>query len=202
MKNIAIIRLSSLGDIVHTLPAFQLLRRHYAEARITWIVEAPGAALLENFSGIDDIVVFNLKSQRGLFQKIFFLIRFVRRWRRRFDLLIDFQGLVKSALLAFLLGGPRLGFCSQNAREPLAALFYSRRAGFFPEERHVIFKNIHLLSVLGIPGTIPDYPLNKAGGFPAVAAIFIGSRLARAAIYCSQCRRRLADQGIAGRPVG
>jgi heptosyltransferase-1 len=161
LKNIAIVRLSSLGDIVHTLPAFQLLRRHFPEARITWIVEAPGAALLENFSGIDEIVVFNLKSRKGLFAKIFFLFRFVRRWRRRFDLLIDFQGLVKSALLAFFLGGTRLGFCSQNAREPMAALFYSRRAAFFPEERHVIFKNIHLLSMLGINDTTVAYPLKK-----------------------------------------
>ncbi|HSQ35004.1 MAG TPA: lipopolysaccharide heptosyltransferase I [Candidatus Binatia bacterium] len=166
MKKIAIIRLSSLGDIVHTLPAFQLLRRHYADAKITWIVEAPGAALLENFSGIDELVVFNLKAQRGLKAKIVFLFRFVRRWRRSFDLLIDFQGLVKSALLAFLLGGTRLGFCSRNTREPLAALFYSRRAAYFPEHQHVIFKNIHLLSALGIDATTVDYPLKKPAASP------------------------------------
>lgn len=166
MKTIAIIRLSSLGDIIHTLPAFQVLRRHFPEARITWIVEAPGAALLENFSGIDEIVVFNLKSQKGLFAKIFFLFRFVRRWRRRFELLIDFQGLIKSALLAFFLGGQRLGFNAQNAREPMAARFYSRRAVFFPEEQHVIFKNMHLLSTLGIHDTIVEYPLKKLAASP------------------------------------
>jgi heptosyltransferase-1 len=166
LKNIAIIRLSSLGDIVHTLPAFQLLRKHFPEARITWIVEAPGAALLENFTGIDEIVVFDLKSRKGLFAKTFFLIRFVGFWRRRFDLLIDFQGLIKSALLAFLLGGTRLGFGSKNAREPMAALFYSCRADFFPEERHVIFKNMHLLSLLGINETTVEYPLKKLSASP------------------------------------
>ena len=166
MKSIAIIRLSSLGDIVHTLPAFQLLRKHFPEAKITWIAEAAGASLLENFSGIDEIVAFNLKSRKGLFAKIFFLIGFVRRRRRRFDLLIDFQGLIKSALLAFFLGGTRLGFSGQNAREPAAALFYSRRADFFPEERHVIFKNIHLLSMLGINETIVEYPLQKLSASP------------------------------------
>ncbi len=166
MKNIAIIRLSSLGDIVHTIPAFQLLRKHFPEAKITWIAEAPGAALLENFFGIDDIVVFNLKSRKGLFAKIFFLISFVSRRRRRFDLLIDFQGLIKSALLAFLLGGTRLGFGAQNVREPMAALFYSRRAVLFPEAQHVIFKNIHLLSVLGINETIVEYPLKKLPASP------------------------------------
>jgi heptosyltransferase-1 len=161
LKSIAIIRLSSLGDIVHTIPAFQLLRKGFPEARVTWIVEGPGAALLENISGIDEIVVFNLKSRKGFFAKIFYLISFVRRWRRRFDLLIDFQGLIKSARLAFFLGGKRLGFCAQNAREPMAALFYSQQAVFFPEERHVIFKNIHLLSVLGIDETAVEYPLKK-----------------------------------------
>lgn len=173
MKTIAIIRLSSLGDIVHTLPAFQLLRKHFPEAKITWIVEAPGAVLLENFSGIDDIVVFNLKSRKGLFVKIFFLISFVRRWRSRFDLLIDFQGLIKSALLAFLLGGTRLGFSAKNVREPIAALFYSRQAGFFPEERHVIFKNIHLLSMLGINDTTVEYPLKKLSASPQLQQLLM-----------------------------
>jgi heptosyltransferase I len=166
LKTIAIIRLSSLGDIIHTLPAFQLLRSHFPEAKITWIVEAPGAALLENFSGIDDIVVFNLKSRKGLFAKLFFLISFVSRHRRHFDLLIDFQGLIKSALLAFFLGGTRLGFCAKNARESMTALFYSRRAVYFPEERHVIFKNIHLLSTLGINEAIVEYPLKKLSASP------------------------------------
>ncbi|MBN2398961.1 MAG: glycosyltransferase family 9 protein [Candidatus Aminicenantes bacterium] len=161
MKSIAIIRLSSLGDIVHTLPAFQLLRRHFPDARITWIVEAAGAALLENFSGIDEIVVFNLKSRQGLFAKTIYLFRFVRRWRRQFNLVLDFQGLIKSALLAFLLAGRRFGFCAKNARESMAAWFYSRRAVYFPEERHVIFKNIHLLSMLGIHETTVAYPLKK-----------------------------------------
>jgi lipopolysaccharide heptosyltransferase I len=166
LKTIAIIRLSSLGDIVHTLPAFQLLRKHFPEAKITWIVEAPGAALLANFSGIDEVVVFNMKSRKGLFAKMNFLIGFVSRWRRQFDLLIDFQGLIKSALLAFLLGGQRLGFSARNAREPMAALFYSRRAVLFPEERHVIFKNIHLLTMLGINETVVEYPLSKRSASP------------------------------------
>jgi heptosyltransferase-1 len=166
LKNIAIIRLSSLGDIVHTVPAFQLLRRHFPEAKITWIAEAPGAALLENFRGIDAIAVFNLKSRQGLLAKISFLAGFVRRRRRHFDLVIDFQGLIKSALLAFLLGGKRLGFCSRNAREPLAAFFYSSRAALFPEERHVIFKNIHLLSALGIQEATVSYPLKELSPSP------------------------------------
>jgi heptosyltransferase I len=161
LKTIAIIRLSSLGDIVHTLPAFQALRRRFPAARIIWIAEAPGAALLDNFPGIDQVVPFELKSQRGLPARVRYLARFVRRWRGRFDLVFDFQGLLKSALLAFLLGGRRLGFGRGNAREPLASLFYSRRAARFPEQRHVVHKNLHLLSLAGISAAAVEYPLRE-----------------------------------------
>jgi heptosyltransferase-1 len=161
LKHIAIIRLSSLGDIVHALPALQALRRRFPDAHISWIAEPAGAALLGCFPGIDRIVVFDLRSRRGLPAKLLFLFRFLRDWRRQFDLVLDFQGLLKSAVLAFLLGGERWGFCRRNAREPLAALFYTRRASPFPETRHVIHKNLHLLSLAGIGGTEVEYPLRE-----------------------------------------
>jgi len=159
LRNIAIIRLSSLGDIVHALPAFQALRKEFPEAGISWIAEPAGAALLENFPGIDRVLAFRLKPQHGLAAKVLYLVRFVRRWRRQFDLVLDFQGLIKSGLLAFLLGGMRLGFGRRNAREPLAAVFYSRRATVFPEDQHVIHKNLHLLSLVGIHGAAVAYPV-------------------------------------------
>jgi heptosyltransferase-1 len=161
LETIAIIRLSSLGDIVHALPAFQALRRHFPAARITWIAEAPGAALLANFPAIDQVVPFDLKSQRGWPDRILYLARFVRRWHGQFDRVIDLQGLIKSSLLAFLLGGRRLGFGRRNAREPLASLFYTRRAAYFPEEHHVIHKNLHLLSLAGVSATAVEYPLRE-----------------------------------------
>ena len=143
---------------MHTLPAFQSLRRHFPDARISWIAEPAGAKLLESFPGIDQIVAFDLKSRRGLPAKFLSLARFVRRWRGEFDVVLDFQGLIKSALLAFLLGGECWGFGRRNTREPLAALFYTRRADPFPETRHVIHKNLHLLSLAGIHGSAVEYP--------------------------------------------
>lgn len=169
MERIAVIRLSSLGDIVHTLPAFQALRRGLPEARITWIAEPAGAALLANFPGIDQILVFDLKSRPGWTAKARYLAGFVRRWRGQFDLVFDFQGLIKSALLAFLLGGRRLGFGRRNAREPVAALFYSSRAPYFPEERHVIHKNLHLLSRAGISAATVEYPRRQWAPSPRLA---------------------------------
>jgi heptosyltransferase-1 len=161
LKNIAIVRLSSLGDIVHTLPALQALRKHYPSAHISWIAEPAGAALLENFPGIDRILVFDLKTRGSWIAKLRYLAGFVRRWRGQFDLVLDFQGLLKSALLAFLLGGSRLGFGFRNARESVAAFFYSRRAGYFPEDRQVILKNLHLLSLLGVRSDKVEYSLQE-----------------------------------------
>jgi lipopolysaccharide heptosyltransferase I len=170
LERIAIVRLSSLGDIVHALPAFQALRRARPQAHISWIAEPAGAALLANFPGIDEIVPFALKAQRGPAAQLAYLLRFVRRWRGRFELVVDFQGLLKSAALALLLGGRRLGFGRANAREPLAALLYSRRAPAFPEERHVIHKNLHLLSLLGIAAGEVEYPRPHGRPSPGLAA--------------------------------
>ncbi len=170
MEHIAIVRLSALGDIVHALPAFQALRRARPAARISWIAEPAGAALLASIPGIDQVIVLDLKARRGLLAKAASLARFLRRWRGRFDILLDFQGLVKSSLLAFLLGGTRFGFGRGNVREPLAALFYSRRASPFPEQRHVIHKNLHLLTLLGVDAPQVEYPSRDWRPSPQLAA--------------------------------
>ena len=62
LENILIIRLSSLGDIIHTIPAFNLLRQGYPGAKISWMVEPAGAALLNLFEGIDKIITIDLKT--------------------------------------------------------------------------------------------------------------------------------------------
>jgi heptosyltransferase I len=177
LKNIAIIRMSSLGDIVHTLPAFQLLRERFPEAYISWFVEPAGAALLENFSGISEIVVVDLK-QRGFLGKISSLAALRRVYRGRFDLIIDFQGLLKSSFLGFVLGGERLGFHRRNLRESLSAIFYDRTPPYFSEDRHVIFKNIHLLSLLGIVGEDLVYPFRKPAPSVLLQNFFQAAELA------------------------
>ncbi len=159
-SNIAIIRLSSLGDIVHTVPAFYKLRKKFPGAWISWIVEPLGAKLLENFSGIDEIIVLDLKNG-SLKERLVNLRRFLGKYRRTFDLVVDFQGLIKSAVLACLLRGVTLGFHKQNLREPLSRLFYKKHAGLFDESRHVIYKNLHLLSDLNVGNGRLEYPVKQ-----------------------------------------
>ncbi len=146
---VAVIRLSSLGDIVHAVPAVARLRAERPGTHVTWLAEPAGARLLELFAVADEVWTARLR-QTGVATRLRSLAA-LRAQRGRFDAVLDFQGLLKSALVARLLGGERLGFHRRNLREPAAALFYSRRAAYFPEERHVIRKNLHLLSLLGVP---------------------------------------------------
>lgn len=150
-KNIAIIRLSALGDIVHTLPAFALLREAMPHSTISWIVEPAGAKLLKNVTGIDRVIVLDIKKKK-LGAQLKEIRRFCSLHRKTFDLVLDFQGLLKSAVLARLLKGKfTVGFHKKNLKEPPARFFYKRAASFFDETdrensaNHVVFKNIHLV---------------------------------------------------------
>ncbi len=157
-SRIAIVKLSSLGDIIHTLPALSLIRSEYPTSSVTWFADPAGAALLTNFSGVDDIVTVDLKSG-GLLKKIGNLKKTVSAYKGNFDLILDFQGLIKSAILSRCLGKNTIGFGKGNARESPASLFYKNKPLFFDEGNHVIKKNIHLLSAIGIWSEDIVYPL-------------------------------------------
>jgi len=156
MDRILIIRLSSLGDIIHTLPAFAALRRAFPEAKIRWAVERKGKEILDLVPGIDEIAVIDKKSWR----------RSVRGLKDREQVALDFQGLVKSALLAYLSRSKRrLGFSNENLKEPLASLFYTERLSPIPEEEgHVISKNLKLLRMLGLNEGRFEFPLELPAG--------------------------------------
>jgi len=178
-SNIAIIRLSSLGDIIHTLPALFQLTQHFPRARVNWIVEPAGAELLKNFSGIHRIVTFDVKSP-DFWQKPRYLKSFLRENRNRYDLIIDFQGLIKSALLARLLRGGRgttLGFARPNLRETQAAWCYQHQIPPLPSTLHVIRKNLALLGFLNIRSSEIRYPLIPPDRTPRLREFFQSHRL-------------------------
>jgi len=161
MNHFLIIRLSSLGDIIHTLPAFAILRKHYPNAEISWIVEEKGKEILDLVPGIDRIVPVRLKRWK-LWSKKFWQELFLLRTqiKKKDQVAIDFQGLVKSGLFAFLSKAKRrIGFQGQNLKEPLAALFYTEKLGKIARNGHVISKNLKLLSLLGIEEERYEFPL-------------------------------------------
>lgn len=184
-SHIAILKLSSLGDIIHTLPAFNFLRKRFLDAKISWIAAPAGAKLLENFPGIDEIIVVDLKSP-SLVNKRGEVKRIISKYRDKFDLILDFQGLLKSAVLAYLLKSYTVGFHKKNLREPLARFCYDKRVDMFDESRHVIYKNIHLAGMAinndnstSHPDLTIEYPPLKEARFSESAEKFLaGNKLA------------------------
>jgi len=115
-RNILVIKLSAIGDVIHALPAVHALRQSYPDARITWIVEKPSYDLLNNNPDIDQIMIFEkpkFKTLSGLWHNAPELSRLLKS--NRFDLAIDFQGLFKSAAISLLSGtAQRIGYCDMR----------------------------------------------------------------------------------------
>jgi len=147
MNEYLIIRLSSLGDIVHAIPAFAALRRREPGARISWVVEPKGREILNLVDGLDEVI---LAGEPGWRKKL----------RNRDRVALDFQGLLKSAWIGRISGSRRrLGFGAGNLREPMARWFYTEQAAPLSEDDHVIFKNLKLLELLGYGEKLVRFPL-------------------------------------------
>lgn len=161
-ERILIVKLSSLGDIVHTLPAFKGLRDSYPESKISWVVEKNGAEILKNLEGLDEIVIFdtlNWRKKPFSLETLRDLKESIKKIRGKYDLAIDFQGTLKSSFITFISGAKeRIGFGRENLREPLSSIFYTKQAQNFPEKIHVILKNMKLLETIGIVKNEPDFP--------------------------------------------
>jgi lipopolysaccharide heptosyltransferase I len=116
-RRIAIIKPSALGDIVHALPVLTALRARFPTARITWVVNAAYEPLLTGHPDLDDTLPFDRSAMKGVRSAVRATVAFVRELRRRrFDLAIDMQGLLRSGLMTWATGAPvRVGFA--NARE-------------------------------------------------------------------------------------
>lgn len=159
---ILIIRLSSLGDILHTLPAFSSLRTALPEARIEWLVSKRCSFLPAAVRGIDALHVLDTSSLLSFppdidaWRRLGTLIRELRT--RPYDFVLDFQGLLKTAFLTRLTGsGVRLGFSKELVRERPAHWFYNRTLEKPPVQIHVLELNRMLASLTGTelsPGSV------------------------------------------------
>jgi len=165
VTRVLIVRLGALGDVVHAIPVAAALRRAFPAARIDWLVSARHREILDLVPVIDRRLVINDRSDASGGTSLLAAIRELRR--SRYDVAIDLQGLIKSAVLARSSGAPRVvGFSSRYARERAARLFYTEsydpgRGGLFDprETRHVVDINLGLLSVLGITAPAREFPI-------------------------------------------
>lgn len=117
MKNILIVKLSAIGDVIHAMPVAHAIKETYPEAHITWVVEPPAYDLLAMNPDIDEIILFKkkeFKSIGGFLENYGPLKKEIQK--RNYDVVLDLQGLFKSAAIAYLAKAPRkLGMC--NMRE-------------------------------------------------------------------------------------
>jgi len=153
---ILIVKLGSIGDVVHTLPALAALRHAMPQAEISWVVERQSSEILRDNPLLDRLIEVDTKAlRRGLMSGE--TLRAPRQQLRRlrasaFDVALDFQGLLKSASIARLSGARRVfGYSRAGLREPASALFLSKTVAV-PKKTHVIRKSLLLLQgALGIP---------------------------------------------------
>jgi heptosyltransferase-1 len=141
-----------MGDIIHALPGAASLKHSFPAARVTWVVEPRWVPLLEGNGFVDRIVVFRRDDPRS--------------WRRtkdelrseHYDLAVDFQGLMKSALIAHQARPERIaGFGSRVVRERPAGLFYSNRVQ--SDAVHVVDQALDLAAGAGASNLVRVFPL-------------------------------------------
>jgi len=156
---ILIVRLSAIGDCVHTLPVLCALRQAYPRAYLAWATQGGGAKLITGHECLDQLI----KVERGWLKSPRAAWRLRRELRReRFDVALDVQGLTKSAAVAWLSGAPcRIGLDRRHSREA-STWFHTVRVA--PRRRHVVERYLEILRPLGIesPEIRFDMPLDGA----------------------------------------
>jgi lipopolysaccharide heptosyltransferase I len=157
-RNILIVRLSALGDVIHVLPSLDALRKELPTARISWVVEDKAGSLLREHPQIDELFILpRTRWTRELPQSPLGTLRegrsfFSRLRQRGFDLAIDFHGNLRSGLVTLLSGAPRrIGFSRGYGKE-WNHLFANEHVTPPPGKIHKIEKNFALLQPLGLNG--------------------------------------------------
>jgi heptosyltransferase-1 len=149
---ILVVRLGAMGDIIHALPAAASLKRSFPKCRLTWIVEPQWTPLLEQNPFVDRLVILRRGSLRGLWSS----------WNELrsepYDLAVDLQGLLKSALTASASRAESIyGFDASQVRERAAAWFYSRSVR--SSSVHVVDRNLDLAAAAGATDLAAQFPL-------------------------------------------
>ena len=149
---ILVVRLGSMGDVIAALPAVASLKHSIPHSKITWVIDPKWSLLLEGNPYVDSVVHLDRRTFTGLQQA----------WRElraaRFDFAVDFQGLLKSALVATLARPERIfGFNAASARESAASWFYSTKVPI--RGYHAVDRNLDLAAAAGASSILRTFPL-------------------------------------------
>ena len=165
--NILIVKLSAIGDVIHTLPALNAIRSYYPNAHITWLVEEAAASLVEGHEALDRVIVSKRKRWiKGLRRSSFFstlseIYRFIKALRDiDYDMILDFQALLKSGVLIALARGQRkIGFGKGLEHMEHSHIFLNERIPAVDMEIHALSRGMMLIDALGIPSNTVEYKL-------------------------------------------
>ncbi len=143
--NILVVRVSAIGDVIHTIPAILLLKKINADVKIGWVVQEKAASLLVNQPFVDQLFMLPDNFLRwGNFNKTKKIIESLRQ--TRWDAIIDFQGLEKTSLLFASLSGRKYGFSAEHARSRFSTIFTQHHTT--PLYENIIQKNLDLASLV------------------------------------------------------
>jgi len=140
---IAIVKLSALGDIVHAMIVLQYIKKHTQTTLIDWFVEEKFAEVLQNNPDINKIYGLRLKNNSSGLWGEYKKLKNISK--NSYDLVLDLQGLIKSAIVSKILGKNVVGFDKKSLREPIASWFYDTTF-HIPYENNVIQRNLLLVS--------------------------------------------------------
>jgi len=149
---VLVIRLGSMGDVIHALPAVASLKHSLPHSSITWMIDPKWSVLLEGNPYVDSALFFD--------RRVFAGFRHAWRQLRRpgFDFVVDFQGLIKSGVIASAARAERIfGFNWAAAREPAASWFYSNRVPI--RGYHAVERNLDLAAAAGAHSLLHTFPL-------------------------------------------
>lgn len=158
--SIILVKTSSLGDVLHNLPVVTDICKHVPDARIDWVVEESFAALPLLHPGVNRAIAVAMRRWRKSWLRSRGEMRATCRELRdtHYDIALDSQGLLKSALITRCTHAERCGFDWNSAREPLASLFYDCTYAV-ARNQHAVERNRQLAGqALGyLPQGAPDY---------------------------------------------
>ena len=176
--NVALVKLSSIGDVVHALPVAAALKRAHPGVRITWVAEAREAALLAGHPDVDEVVVADTRGWRAhpgvaSVRQARAVVRGLRGGA--FDVTVDLQGLFKSAILAALTRAPRrIGFAAAFRRERASVIFANERIAPPAQARHVVEQYLALLAPLGVMDRRVEFRLASDAAADARIDAYLG----------------------------
>jgi heptosyltransferase-1 len=124
---ICIVKLSAMGDIIHAMIALEFIKKAFNNSQIDWVVEAGFKSVLESNPNIDNILPINLKALKKNKSEFFTQYKLLKTYsKNNYDLIIDAQGLLKSAIVSKIIGAKKIaGFNKKSTREGIASLFYN-----------------------------------------------------------------------------